>query len=128
MSGAAAVTSRHTAVASSTSAAAPHPVTSSQSVPETRMFSNAIKAAAMPEPSASKPGQSSGRTVACGPPRTSLSARTIPITPIGMLTAKIHRQLPRVAIAPPSTGATTGAVSAGQVRSAMARTRSDLLL
>ena len=48
--------------------------------------------------------------------------------PIGMLTRKIHRHEPSVAMPPPSTGATTGAASAGQVNSAMARTRSDLPL
>ena len=48
--------------------------------------------------------------------------------PIGMLTKKIHRHDPSVAIAPPRTGATTGAASAGHVSIAMARTRSDLAL
>ena len=45
-----------------------------------------------------------------------------------MLTKKIHRQEPTVAIAPPRAGATTGAASAGHVSSAMARTRSVLAL
>ena len=48
--------------------------------------------------------------------------------PIGMLTKKIHRHDPSVAIAPPRTGATTGAARAGHVSIAMARTRSDLAL
>ena len=46
--------------------------------------------------------------------------------PIGMLTMKIHRHDANVAIAPPSAGATTGAARAGQVSSAIARTRSAL--
>lgn len=101
-----------------------HAATNSQSVPETRTFSNAISAAAMPPPSANRPGQSSLRTEAAGPPRINLSANRNPTMPIGMFTAKIHRQLPRVAIALPSTGA----ASAGQVSSAIARTRSALSL
>ena len=45
-----------------------------------------------------------------------------------MLTKKIQRHEPRVAIAPPSTGASTGAASAGQVNSAIVRTRLALPL
>ena len=48
--------------------------------------------------------------------------------PSGMLTRKIQRQLPTVAMAPPRTGASTGAASAGQVSTAIARTRSALPL
>ena len=46
--------------------------------------------------------------------------------PIGILIRKIHRHDPKVTIAPPNATASTGAASAGQVSSAIARTRSDL--
>jgi hypothetical protein len=92
------------------------------------MCSKAMSAAAIPVPTSSRPRQSSGLAVAAGPPRISLTANNNPMMPIGMLTKKIQRQDPSVAMAPPRTGATTGAVSAGQVSSAMARTRSALAL
>ena len=61
------------AIVSRTTARAPIPPTNTQSVPATRMLSNAISAAAMPAPSAARPRQSSRRT-ASGGPRISLSA------------------------------------------------------
>ena len=72
------------------------------------------------------PRQSRERTDGVGSPCTSLSANKNPTMPIGMLIRKIHRHVANVAIAPPNAGAMTGAASAGQVSSAMARTRSDL--
>ena len=92
------------------------------------MCSSAISAAAIPAPTSSRPFQSSGLGVGDGAPRISLNANISPTMPTGMLTRKIHRHDPRVAMAPPSTGATTGAVNAGQVSRAIARTRSAFAL
>ena len=67
-----------------------------------------------------EPRRSSRWTAVAGRPRISLSANRKPAIPIGMLTMKIQRHDPIVAIAPPNTGATTGAARAGQVNTASA--------
>jgi hypothetical protein len=70
------------------------------------------------------PSQSMGETSCSFTLGTKARTRKTPATAIGRFRKKIQRQLTNVTIAPPSTGPTTGPISAGMVTTLMAPTSS----